>query len=90
MNLPLTKALSGYCFFVVVVLFWSGNFTSSPATQKPLLTSSSKGKKLGCYLGKWKWKLPTAKEQKKIIISISYPIPHKCLLKNNPNGYIPK
>lgn len=28
-------------------------FTSGPATQKPLLTSHSKEKRLGCYLGKW-------------------------------------
>lgn len=39
-------------------------FTSGPATQKPLLTYCSKEKRLGCYLGKWKKKLPTAKEQK--------------------------
>lgn len=51
-------------------------FTSGPATQKTLLTSCGKEKRLGLYLGKWKGKLPTAKEQKTnyYFNKLSYPL----------------
>lgn len=48
----------------VLFLLCLANFTPGLVTQKPLLTSCRKEKRLGHYLGIWKGKLPTAKEQK--------------------------
>lgn len=61
---------------VGIVFLCLATFTSGPATQKTLLTSCGKEKRLGLYLGKWKGKLPTAKEQKTnyYFNKLSYPL----------------